>query len=1302
MSNKSNNNVPSVDLTIVIDTSPSMKDEAQALSRAAEAAIDAAKSSCPSNLRVTWLGIEGIWKGTKFDRTIRAYLTQECKISESSLKGRKRGELKSAGAQEDAARAIEDISDYFDWREGAARAIFYLGDEALEGGGSKTEQKDIQAANLAIQKAKQAGVTIHSYFGTSKSKHREGTAAEYRRIATETGGQAFTNKDALKGFTSVLEKVICGSRTDNTKTYKLMPGTVYIQNCQEGEVSSLYTLDLTTGKASLVGAITTDIYDLAFVGNQLYGLDQEKDSKTTKLVKIDPANGSSTLVGDIGFYVVGLAYNRQDNTLYASAAKQLIAIDSETGQGKPALTVSKDERGCGEVAFKGDGQAYITLIGTDRKKLLASCDLDSNQVTIIGDIGFPDLASMEFVGDVLYGVTGNFFDLGKDGQLIRIDTTTGKGTLVTTTDPLGRWAGMTLYEPATAITSKTPAQVNSDQQSETTIEEEMKLLTIDTKDNCYVINPESMNELQQNVASTYTFESGNYELQISGGSYRYGDSDSEVEPSILLWIYGVDGSSFINKNTGFETGATWTTLNGYNDRLQLEVKQQAVVCALLFDTKTRERHGSISLSITSDRESFTSQQLTIDSNNNCYLLDEKYLTNLKQWDSNFIELEPGNYKIKIREGNASYWSENQKFELEPWALIWLKAGKFVSKLTGLEVEETWCSLNGLQDEFILEVKEKTTLAGFFFDTYKEDNEGQIILAIEPITATELAEAYQQQQNINFGQQVATTFSSTTTATSVSTSSSSQTTVGVTAASGGTTSIGQGQVSPGTSFSFHFNEAQMEQMWQQMAAKIETSIAVTDEQDEKKEARYWDSLEKWILKGYQTQARELAMTVARMEFMMKTMTQQMEVSFNQNFQAWSVHFNNRINDLISTRITTIVNDQVNLKIADQTQNITNQVVQQLKANIDNSIDTIVNQKITNLSANLSQEIENKVAVDIEKKITNAVNVNIENRSTEINTQVIEQIKSEMDHRIENIVDLKVANLNQQITQIVLERLDQRIDAVVNLKVQNLLLQVQQIHDSISNLRQEITQIVLERLDEKIDAVVNVKIQDLILQVQQLQGSIDNRIDVVVNSKILDLTQTIKNQIIEQIKPDIDRQINVVVDQSTGDNIDLVFNNVREEVNNLIDVNFDNKILNFRNNELALIIQNELNQNFTDSITATVINSIKHQQFFLDIKQAIETDINNFYARLGQFQTQLYLKIEQGDTQLYNWTLQQLQALQGCLTDRQALVEMFESFASKLKDELDSAPCVQPSRFTAWVTTETNPQLEPVQPGQLPGS
>jgi len=67
-----------VDLVIVIDTSVSVKAEAEGLSQAAETAIANARSHCPSDLRVIWLGIEGTWKNTQFERTVRDYLSKTC------------------------------------------------------------------------------------------------------------------------------------------------------------------------------------------------------------------------------------------------------------------------------------------------------------------------------------------------------------------------------------------------------------------------------------------------------------------------------------------------------------------------------------------------------------------------------------------------------------------------------------------------------------------------------------------------------------------------------------------------------------------------------------------------------------------------------------------------------------------------------------------------------------------------------------------------------------------------------------------------------------------------------------------------------------------------------------------------------------------------------------------------------------------------------------------------------------------------------------------------------------------------
>lgn len=514
----------------------------------------------------------------------------------------------------------------------------------------------------------------------------------------------------------------------------LTPGTVYIQDYQSDQPSNLYTLDLVTGNTKLIGAIATSVADLAFVDSQLYGLDQTDDGQTTLFLNINPTTGEATVIGDIGFAVAGLAYHHQRQTLYATSAKQLIAINPATGKGTPVVSIKDQERNCGEVAFAADGTAYITLIGYDRQKLLATCDLDTGAVNLIGNIGFPDLGSMDFIGDTLYGVTGNFFNLGKDGQLIRINPQTGTGTLVTMTEPRKRWAGLTVYLPVTQSTPQPRTPIKTIIQ-----EESMTLLTIDTQDHCYVIDQGAMEHLQSNVANSIHLDQGTYTLKIANGRYSYAEDKGQGEPFVLLWIYGIDGSTFVNKNTGFETGATWTTLNGYDDPLGLEIKDKAVVCALFFDINKTDNSGSVTLSITDNKSTTTPQSLTVDSKTNCHLLNPDYLRSLQQWQTNYIDLEPGTYKVTIREGNAQYWSGEQKFKLEPWAILWVKGGKFITKLTGIEVEQSWLSLNGYEDFIPLEVKEKTTVCGLFFDTYKEDNQGQVVLAIEPVSVTHLIE-----------------------------------------------------------------------------------------------------------------------------------------------------------------------------------------------------------------------------------------------------------------------------------------------------------------------------------------------------------------------------------------------------------------------------------------------------------------------------------------------------------------------------------------------------------------------------------
>ena len=216
--------VPKVDLVIGIDTSASMVDEAKELSEAVSAAIDAASKHCPSDLRVVYLGLEGTFKGTKFDKTARDYLTKTVKVDEAKLRQRKRGTVAEGGAQEDGARLIEDIATHFDWRPDARRAMLYLSDEGLEGGG-RVDEEDMAAASQAIVVAQRNNMRVHTYLGdvAYKKADKDKLAAEFKRVAEETGGQAFTKESALSGLKDVLEKVICGSKQKYTVTTPCCP-----------------------------------------------------------------------------------------------------------------------------------------------------------------------------------------------------------------------------------------------------------------------------------------------------------------------------------------------------------------------------------------------------------------------------------------------------------------------------------------------------------------------------------------------------------------------------------------------------------------------------------------------------------------------------------------------------------------------------------------------------------------------------------------------------------------------------------------------------------------------------------------------------------------------------------------------------------------------------------------------------------------------------------------------------------------------------------------------------------------------
>ncbi|MEM7799811.1 MAG: CBM35 domain-containing protein, partial [Chloroflexota bacterium] len=207
-----------VDLVVAIDSSRSMSSKAKKLSADAEKAITAAALSCPSDLRVVWLGLEGKFAETNFQRTVRDYLVTECSIKVEDLKALKKGDKNKRAPSEDGAGAINDISTYFDWRPGAMRAILYLSDEALDGSSrnKKPNEATLHEANLAIMAANSQLVVVHTYFAAyfdETDRDLSDLELEYGRVASETSGVAFTTKDSLEGFVSVLQEVICATQS---------------------------------------------------------------------------------------------------------------------------------------------------------------------------------------------------------------------------------------------------------------------------------------------------------------------------------------------------------------------------------------------------------------------------------------------------------------------------------------------------------------------------------------------------------------------------------------------------------------------------------------------------------------------------------------------------------------------------------------------------------------------------------------------------------------------------------------------------------------------------------------------------------------------------------------------------------------------------------------------------------------------------------------------------------------------------------------------------------------------------------
>jgi phosphate transport system substrate-binding protein len=113
---------------------------------------------------------------------------------------------------------------------------------------------------------------------------------------------------------------------------------------------------------------------------------------------------------------------------------------------------------------------------------------------------------------------------------------------------------------------------------------------------------------------------------------------------------------------------------------------------------------------------------------NTYVLDAAQVEQLTQQAAVKQTLQPGHYTLKITEGQFSYYPLAEH-PGEPLVMLWFKGGKLIGDRANIATQDTWLTLNGYGDEYKVQILEPTTLYGFFIDTNKSDNAGEVTVKI---------------------------------------------------------------------------------------------------------------------------------------------------------------------------------------------------------------------------------------------------------------------------------------------------------------------------------------------------------------------------------------------------------------------------------------------------------------------------------------------------------------------------------------------------------------------------------------------
>ncbi|GGG14493.1 hypothetical protein GCM10011344_13890 [Dokdonia pacifica] len=188
--------------------------------------------------------------------------------------------------------------------------------------------------------------------------------------------------------------------------------------------STLSTLNFNTGEVNDIGPIGFSLSDIAFLDDELYGVNLNSD-----LISIDLDSGQGSIIGNIGISDVN-ALEGYNGVLYAATRNgEFLTIDPTTAQGNIISLLGSGAVSSGDIVFEPRfdffyGTLVVPNSPTDE---LVTIDPITGETSFIGETNYTSVWGLALLRNQLIGLT-------TFGDFIIIDPNTGEGTFVEITD----------------------------------------------------------------------------------------------------------------------------------------------------------------------------------------------------------------------------------------------------------------------------------------------------------------------------------------------------------------------------------------------------------------------------------------------------------------------------------------------------------------------------------------------------------------------------------------------------------------------------------------------------------------------------------------------------------------------------------------------------------------------------------------------------------------------------------------------------------------------------------------------------